>query len=55
MAEIENADLDKIKKLVEIMEQNELVELEIKHGDDKVFLKALPCSASYTARSSASA
>jgi len=42
MAEIENTDLDKIKKLVEIMEQNELVELEIKHGDDKVFLKRCP-------------
>lgn len=42
MAEMENSDLDKIKKLVEIMEQNELVELEIKHGDDKIFLKRCP-------------
>jgi acetyl-CoA carboxylase biotin carboxyl carrier protein len=42
MAEMENSDLDKIKKLVEIMEQNELVELEIKHGDEKIFLKRCP-------------
>jgi acetyl-CoA carboxylase biotin carboxyl carrier protein len=42
MAEIENSDLDKIKKLLQIMEQNELVELEIKHGDEKIFLKRCP-------------
>jgi acetyl-CoA carboxylase biotin carboxyl carrier protein len=43
MAATKNSDLDKIKRLVEIMEQKELVELEIKHGDDKIVLKR--CSA----------
>lgn len=38
MAE-KDTDLKKIKKLIEIMKQNELVEVEIKHGDDKIFLK----------------
>jgi len=32
-------DLKKIKELIEIMKNNNLVEIEIKHGDDKVFLK----------------
>jgi acetyl-CoA carboxylase biotin carboxyl carrier protein len=35
----EDTDLQKIKELIEIMEQKGLVELEIKHGDDKIFLK----------------
>jgi len=39
MAENKDSDLRKIKKLIEIMKQNELVEVEIKHGDDKIFLK----------------
>ena len=34
-----DTDLEKIKKLIEIMKQNELVEVEIKHGDDKILLK----------------
>jgi len=34
-----DADLQKIKELIEIMKQNGLVEIEIKHGDDKIFLK----------------
>ena len=34
-----DADLQKIKELIEIMKQNALVEIEIKHGDDKIFLK----------------
>ena len=34
-----DADLRKIKELIEIMKANELVEVEIKHGDDKIFLK----------------
>ncbi len=34
-----DTDLQKIKELIEIMERNGLVELEIKHGDDKIFLK----------------
>ncbi len=38
MAE-KDSDLQKIKKLIEIMKQNELLEVEIKHGDDKIFLK----------------
>ncbi|MFB0525397.1 MAG: acetyl-CoA carboxylase biotin carboxyl carrier protein [Phycisphaerae bacterium] len=38
MAE-EDTDLQKIKQLIEIMKQNNLVEVEIKHGDDKIFLK----------------
>lgn len=41
MAEKEDkdSDLKKIKQLIEIMKDNELVEVEIKHGDDKIFLK----------------
>lgn len=35
----EDADLQKIKEIIEIMQENELVEVEIKHGDDKIFLK----------------
>jgi len=38
MAE-KDTDLQKIKELIEIMKQNELLEVEIKHGDDKIFLK----------------
>ena len=38
MAQKDN-DLQKIKELIEIMKDNELVEVEIKHGDDKIFLK----------------
>ncbi len=34
-----DADLKKIKELIKIMKANELVEVEIKHGDDKIFLK----------------
>lgn len=34
-----DSDLQKIKELIEIMKQNGLVEIEIKHGDDKIFLK----------------
>lgn len=34
-----DTDLQKIKELIEIMERNGLVELEIKHGNDKIFLK----------------
>ena len=32
-------DLKKIKELIKIMKDNDLVEVEIKHGEDKVFLK----------------
>ena len=38
MAE-KDTDLQKIKELIEIMKDNDLVEIEIKHGDDKIFLK----------------
>ena len=34
-----DADLQKIKELIEIMKTNDLVEVEIKHGDDKISLK----------------
>ncbi|MHC4158049.1 MAG: acetyl-CoA carboxylase biotin carboxyl carrier protein [Planctomycetota bacterium] len=33
------SDLQKIKELIEIMKDNDLVEVEIKHGDDKISLK----------------
>ena len=38
MAQKDN-DLQKIKDLIKIMKDNDLVEVEIKHGDDKIFLK----------------
>ena len=38
MAE-KDIDLKKIKELIEIMKQNGLEELEIKYGDDKIYLK----------------
>lgn len=41
MAE-KDADLRKIKELIEIMERHELAEVEIKHGDDKIHLKRGP-------------
>jgi len=34
-----DSDLQRIEELIEIMKDNDLVELEIKHGDDKIFLK----------------
>ena len=34
-----NSDLQKITELIEIMKENDLVEVEIKHGDDKFSLK----------------
>jgi acetyl-CoA carboxylase biotin carboxyl carrier protein len=37
-----DTDLQKIKELIEIMKANDLLEVEIKHGDDKVFLKRCP-------------
>ncbi|NIP22462.1 MAG: acetyl-CoA carboxylase biotin carboxyl carrier protein [Phycisphaerae bacterium] len=39
MSEKKDSDLQKIRKLIEIMKQNELVELKISHGDDEIFLK----------------
>ena len=39
MAENKDSDLKKIKELIEIMKRNELVEIEISHGDDKIVLK----------------
>ena len=39
MAENKDSDLQKIKELIEIMKRNELVEIEISHGEDKIFLK----------------
>ncbi|MBN2272628.1 MAG: acetyl-CoA carboxylase biotin carboxyl carrier protein [Sedimentisphaerales bacterium] len=34
-----DADLKRIKRLIKIMEENGLVEVEIQHGDDKIALK----------------
>lgn len=34
-----DSDLQRIEELIEIMKRNGLVEVEIKHGDDKIFLK----------------
>ena len=34
-----DSDFQRIKKLIEIMKENELMEVEIKHGDDKILLK----------------
>jgi acetyl-CoA carboxylase biotin carboxyl carrier protein len=38
MAE-KDTDISKIKKLIEIMKENDLVEIEIRHEDDKIVLK----------------
>jgi acetyl-CoA carboxylase biotin carboxyl carrier protein len=38
MAE-KDKDMEKIKELLQIMRDNDLVEIEINHGDDKIFLK----------------
>lgn len=34
-----DTDLQKIKELIDIMKDNDLAEIEIKHGDDKIHLK----------------
>ncbi len=34
-----DSDLQKIEELIEIMKKNELVEVQIEHGDDKIVLK----------------
>ena len=34
-----DTDLQKIEELIEVMKENDLVEVEIKHGDDKILLK----------------
>ncbi len=34
-----DTDLQKIEQLIEIMKANDLVEVEIRHGDDKISLK----------------
>jgi acetyl-CoA carboxylase biotin carboxyl carrier protein len=52
MAEKKNSDLTRIMELIEIMKENDLVEIEIKHDDDKIFLKryqAPPAGASLPA------
>src|SRR6056297_239467 len=35
----QRGDMNRIKKLVEVMNDNDLVEIEIVHGDDKIHLK----------------
>jgi len=39
MAEKNDNELTKIKQIVEIMQENDLVEVEIKRGNEKIFLK----------------
>jgi acetyl-CoA carboxylase biotin carboxyl carrier protein len=39
MTEQKDHDLETIKELIGIMRENDLLEIEIKHGDDKIFLK----------------
>lgn len=34
-----DSDLQKIQEIIQIMKDNDLLEVEIKHGDDKIFLK----------------
>ena len=34
-----HSDIDRIKELIDIMKENELTELEIEHGEDKIVLK----------------
>ena len=34
-----DSDLQKIKELIALMDEHNLVEIEVKHGDDKVLLK----------------
>jgi len=34
-----NDDLEKIKQIIDIMKDNDLVEVEIKHGEDKILVK----------------
>ena len=48
MAEKKDSDLQRIKELIEIMKENDLVEVEIKHGDDKIFLKRAQAQAAET-------
>jgi len=36
---VKDTDLQKITELIEIMKENDLIEVEIKHGDDKIFVK----------------
>jgi acetyl-CoA carboxylase biotin carboxyl carrier protein len=36
---LKDDDLQKINELIEIMKQNDLFEVEIKHGDDRISLK----------------
>jgi len=50
MAEKKDNDLQKIKDMIEIMKDNDLAEVEIKHGDDKIFVKrCLPQQPALTA------
>jgi len=39
MAEKNDNELKKIKQIIEIMKKNDLVEVEIKRGNEKIFLK----------------
>jgi len=48
MAE-KDTDIQKLKQLIAIMKENELVELEIRHDEDKIFLKRAQAQQSFTA------
>jgi acetyl-CoA carboxylase biotin carboxyl carrier protein len=37
-----DSDLKKIQELIEVMKANDLLELEVKHGEDKILLKRTP-------------
>ncbi len=43
-----NNDLKKIKEIVEIMKDKDLVEVDIKHGDDRILLKRAQSEAKMT-------
>ena len=39
-----DTDLERIKQLIDVMKENDLVELQIEHDDDKIVLKARTAS-----------
>jgi acetyl-CoA carboxylase biotin carboxyl carrier protein len=39
MTMAEDADVQRIRELIEIMKQNDLVEIDIQHGDDRIALR----------------
>jgi len=49
MAKDRSADLDRIKELIDIMKQNDLTQIEISSGDEKISLKRTPPAAAQPA------